>query len=138
MGQIYADIELINGDDLAYVRRGDMDPDEVRRINVSALVDTGSVFMVINENIQDYLRLPVVGRKTAQMANGDLVECNFVASLEIRFENRTAYCSAIVLPEDSEVLLGAIPLEEMDVLIHPQRQELIVHPDHPHRAQTRI
>jgi len=49
--------ELINGDDLAYVRRGDMDPDEVRRINVSALVDTGSVFMVINENIQDYLRL---------------------------------------------------------------------------------
>lgn len=44
----------------------------------------------------------------------------------------------MVLPGDSEPLLGAIPLEEMDVLIHPLRQELIVNPEHPYFAQLKL
>jgi len=43
-----------------------------------------------------------------------------------------------VLPGDSEPLLGAIPLEDMDVIIHPQRQELVVNPDHPYFAQMKL
>lgn len=41
-------------------------------------------------------------------------------------------------PGDSEPLLGAIPLEEMDVVIDPQREELIVNPLHPDAATFRI
>jgi hypothetical protein len=44
----------------------------------------------------------------------------------------------MVLQGDSEPLLGAIPLEDMDVLIHPLRQELIVNPDHPYFAQMKL
>ena len=44
----------------------------------------------------------------------------------------------MVLKGDSEPLLGAIPMEEMDVLIHPRRQELIVNPDHPYYAQLSL
>jgi len=44
----------------------------------------------------------------------------------------------MVLPGDNEPLPGAIPLEDMDVLIHPQLQELIVNPDHPYFAQIKI
>jgi hypothetical protein len=44
----------------------------------------------------------------------------------------------MVLPGDCEPLLGAIPLEDMDVLIDPQRQELIVNPDHPYFAQMTL
>ena len=39
---------------------------------------------------------------------------------------------------DTEPLLGAIPMEEMDVLIHPQRQELVVNPEHPDYAVLKI
>lgn len=42
---------------------------------------------------------------------------------------------ALVLPRDNKPLLGAIPIEDMDVLIHPQRQELIVNPEHPYFTQ---
>jgi hypothetical protein len=42
------------------------------------------------------------------------------------------------LPGDSEPLLGAIPIEEMDVLIHPMRQELIVNPEHPNYAVLKM
>lgn len=138
MGLVYADIELINGDDLAMVRRKLMDEDEVKRMHVSALVDTGSIMLCINENIQEQLQLPVVETRKAQMANGAIVEYEVVAPVELRFKNRRTSCQAIVLPGNAEVLLGAIPLEDMDVLIHPQRQELIVNPDHPYFAQMKI
>lgn len=138
MGLVYADIELINGGDLELARRGYMDKDEVKRMWVNALVDTGSYMLAINENIQEQLQLPVVEKRKAQLANGHIVEYDVVAPVEIRFKNRQTTCRAMVLPGDSEPLLGAIPLEDMDVLIHPQRQELIVNPDHPYFAQMKM
>jgi len=135
---VYAEIELINGDDLAFMRRNVIGEDEVKRMNISALVDTGSIMLCINENIQEYLKFPVVETKRVQLANGQIVECLVVTNVEIRFKNRSTTCRAIVLPDDSEPLLGAIPLEDMDVLIHPQTQQLIVNPDYPDLALTRI
>lgn len=138
MGLVYAEIELINGDDLALVRRNFIGEDEVKRMRVTALVDTGSYMLAINENIQEQLQLPVVEKRKAQLAYGSIAEYEVVAPVEIRFKNRRSSCSAMVLPGDSEPLLGAIPLEDMDVLIHPQRQELIVNPDHPYFAQMKM
>ena len=135
MGHIHASIELINSTDLEMARRGQLDKDEVRRVRVEAMVDTGAFHMVINENIQQILQIPVVGKKSAFLANGNRIECDHVFPLEIRFENRTAHCDAIILPgDDVEPLLGAIPLEHMDVLIDPVRQRLIVNPAHPDYA----
>lgn len=138
MGLVYAEIELINGDDLAMVRRNIIGEDEVKSMRVSALVDTGSLNLAINENIQEQLQLPVVDTRKAQLADGSIIECDVVAPVEIKFKNRSTTCRAMVLPGDSEPLLGAIPLEDMDVLIHPQRQELIVNPDHPYFAQMKM
>ncbi len=138
MGLVYAEIELINGDDLALSRRNYISDEEIKRMCVTALVDTGSYMLAINENIQEQLQLPVMETKKAQMADGSIIECEVVAPVELHFKNRRCSCSAIVLPGDSEVLLGAIPLEEMDVFIHPLRQELIVNPDHPYFAQVKM
>lgn len=138
MGLVYAEIELINGEDLVLARRNIIGEDEVKRMQVNALVDTGSYMLYINENIQEQLQLPVVEQRKAQMANGSIVECNVVAPVEIKFKNRRSTVSTMVLPGDAEPLLGAIPLEDMNVLIHPQRQELIVNPDHPYFAQMKL
>ncbi|MFT4155306.1 clan AA aspartic protease [Parafilimonas sp.] len=135
MGFVYADIELINGEDLVLARRNVIGEEEIKRMNVKALVDTGSISLAINENIQEQLQLPVVEKRKAQMANGNIIECDVVAPVEVKFKNRRCNCSAMVLPGNSEPLLGAIPLEDMDVLIDPQRRELIVNPEHPYFAQ---
>jgi predicted aspartyl protease len=134
MGHVYAEIELINGTDLEDVRRYYIDKDEVRKITVRAMVDSGAYNMAINENIQEYLQLPIVERKTFRLANDQSVTYDIVFPLKVQFENRTAYCSAVVLPGNSEPLLGVIPMEEMDVMIHPQREELIVNPNNPDYA----
>ena len=138
MGLIYADIELINGDDLSDVRRHRLGPEDVKRMHVNMLVNTGSYMLAINENIQEQLQFPIMEKRKAQLANSQIVECDVVGSVELRFKNRATTCRAIVLPGDSEPLLGAIPLEDMDVLIHPLRQELIVNPDHPYFAVTKL
>jgi clan AA aspartic protease len=138
MGLVYADIELINGEDITLAKRHIIGEEEIKSIKVNALVDTGSYMLCINENIQEQLQLPVVERRTGQLANGTIVEYNVVSHVELRFKNRRTMCNAMVLPGDSEVLLGAIPLEDMDVLIHPQRQELIINPEHPYFAQMKL
>ena len=138
MGLIYADIELINGEDIVMARRGYMDRDEIKRIKLNILVDTGSYMLAINENIQSILQLPVTEKKRAQLTTGESVWCDVVAPIQILFQNRTSNCSALVLPGDAEPLLGAIPMKDMDVLINPLRQELTVNPESPDYALMKM
>ncbi len=138
MGLVYADIELINAGDIEMARRHIIGEDEIKRMHINALVDTGSHMLCINETIQEQLQFPVVEKRKAQLANSSVLECDVVSMVELKFKNRRTICNAMVLPGDSEPLLGAIPLEDMDVLIHPLRQELIVNPEHPFYAQMKI
>ncbi|NCX95965.1 MAG: hypothetical protein EBX41_06070 [Chitinophagia bacterium] len=137
MGFVYADIELINGEDIVMARRNLMGEDEVRRFPLNILVDSGAHQLVINENIQEYLQLPVLGKKNAEMADGRIVECDVVGHVELRFKNRSTTCRALILP-GAEPLLGVIPMEDMDVLIHPLSNELIVNPEHPNYALAKV
>lgn len=138
MGLIHADIELINVDDLVLERKGYIDRDEIKRLHVNVLVDTGSYMLAINENIQAILQLPVNDKKKARLANEQSIWCDVAGPVEIRFQNRKCTCSALVLPGDAKPLLGAIPMEDLDVQINPLRQELTVNPDSPDYALTSL
>ena len=115
MGLVYADIELINADDLALVRRSMMDKDEVKRMHINMLVDSGAYMMAINESIQEQLQLPFIEKRKSIMADGSIVEHSVVGPIVVKFQNRQAVCNAVVLQGSNEPLLGAIPMEEMPV-----------------------
>ena len=134
MGHVYADIELINVEDLLQSKKNIIGEDEIKKMHLRILVDTGAFMLTINENIQEVLQLPFRERRRAQLADGRVVECDVVGPVEIRFKNRMASGNAMVLKGDAEPLLGVLPLEELDVLIHPAREELIVNPEHPDYA----
>jgi clan AA aspartic protease len=135
MGLVYAEIELINADDLALVRKHLMDKDEVKQIRINMLVDSGAYMMAINEAIQEVLQLPFREKKKAQLADGSVIEYDVVGPIDVRFKNRTSVCNAVILKGNNEPLFGAIPMEEMDVMIHPLTNQLIVNPAHPDMAQ---
>lgn len=97
IGLIYADIELINSEDIALARRHYIGEDEIKRMHVSALVDTGSYMLAINENIQQQLQLPVLEKRNAQLANGHVVECDVVGPpIDLKFKNRSTSCRTMV------------------------------------------
>jgi len=138
MGLVYADIELINADDIGLVRRYIIGEEEVKRISLNILVDTGAYNLCINESIQQQLDLPFIEKRKAQLANGHIEEYNVVGPIVLKFKNRQTVCNAMVLQGDCEPLLGAIPLEDLDVVILPLRQEMIVNPEHPYYAQMKL
>lgn len=138
MSLAYADIELINGEDIVLARRHIIGEEEIKRMNINMLVDTGSYYLCINETIQEQLSLPVIEKRKAQLPNGTVEEYEVVGPIELRFKNRRCNVDAMVLKGDNEPLLGAIPMEDMDVLVHPLRQELIVNPEHPYFAQMKL
>ena len=131
MGLVYAEIELINWEDMTLSNNGYLPKEDVKRVKVEAMVDSGAYMMVINENIKNQLGLNVVDKAPATLANGVEIMLEVVGPLEIRFANRRAFVEAMVLPGNNEILLGAIPMEQMDVLIDPKKQQLIVNPLHP-------
>ncbi|TAF93281.1 MAG: clan AA aspartic protease [Cytophagia bacterium] len=112
-----------------------LDQEFLRKVTVTALADSGAYYLCINQDIAAQLGVPVIRRKLAELADGTIREFEVVGPIEVRFENRETTVDAMVMPGNSEVLLGAIPMEGMDVLIHPLRQELIVNPAHPYMAQ---
>jgi clan AA aspartic protease len=129
MGYVYAEIELTNGDDIALNRRGLLPEHEIRRVTSKALVDSGAWDLVLTEDIRKRLDLPVLDRRTVTLADETELEVDVVGPVQIRFQNRATIIFAIVLPNTSEVLLGAYALEGLDAFIDPKRERLLVHPD---------
>ena len=138
MGLVYADLELISGDDLALHRRGFITEAEIKRMRVTALVDSGAYMLAINDHIKEQLDLPVLEEQTARLADDSQIRVEVVGPVEVRFENRSTTVRAIVLPGNAEPLLGVIPLEDMDVVVDPKQQRLIVNPESPYIARKHL
>jgi clan AA aspartic protease len=131
MGYTYADIELISVDDLALHRRGFLQEEEIKRMRVTALVDSGAHTLVINDHIKQQLDLAILEERTARFADETEVRVEVVGPIEIHFENRRTTVEAILLPGNVEPLLGVIPMEDMDVIVDSKQQRLIVNPKNP-------
>jgi len=138
MGLIYADITLLNSGDLEMQRRGFIPKEQVRQMNVKALVDTGAISLTINDKIAKQLDLEVKDQVVIELADGTRDKADLVGPVDIRFQNRITSCLALVLPDAAEVLLGAIPMEGMDVVIDPRLEQLTVHPDRPYTAMMKV
>jgi clan AA aspartic protease len=131
MGLVYADIQLSNADDFALSRRNIISKTEIRSMAVNMLADSGAYMMAINEVVKSQLGLEVLETTTAELADGSTIKIDIVGPIEVKFENRRCTVDAMLLKGETECLLGAIPMEAMDILIHPLQNELIVNPKHP-------
>jgi clan AA aspartic protease len=125
MGAVYTEITLKNAGDEGDVKRGFMKENEVRQTTVTALVDTGAPELVINSDLRIKLGLGVerVGKTT--LADGSLVQYQVTEGVRICWKDRDTITRAVVLPKAEEVLLGQIPLESMDLIVHPKKEELV-------------
>lgn len=135
MGMTYAEIELINSDDLGLVARGFIPADQVRRVKVSALVDSGASMLSIPRSVFEQLGLRILGEGDAELADGSIVQLDVAGPIEVRFQNRRTTVEALVVLNETDVLLGAIPMEGMDVLLDPKQQRLFVNPKSPDKAR---
>ena len=124
MGEVFADLTLKNGSDIVLAQKGHMDEQNVRSVTVKALVDTGAVSLVINEDVCQRLGLSIEEERTASLAGGGKMDCKITEPVRIYWKDRKTTCHAVVLPE-GEILLGVIPLEFMDLIVDPVAEQLV-------------
>ena len=124
MGIVYADITLKNAGDVINAGRGYIKEKEIRAVNVRAVVDTGAGTLIINEELMTRLGLKVRGLRRANLANNAREICKVTETVEVHWKDRMMTCQALAVPDSSEVLLGVIPLEDMDLIVNPVKQEL--------------
>jgi clan AA aspartic protease len=125
-----AEITLKNGGDLVRARDGHITEQNIRSVTVTALVDTGARTLIINENLRDKLGLTIVNEFSATLAGCSKASCNVTEPVQIYWNGRTSSVQAWVLPNEEDVLLGVIPLEEMDLMVDLANRKLVgIHGD---------
>ncbi len=123
MGLVMAEITLENP------REPTLQP-----LKVESLVDSGSVHLCIPEHVRIQLKLEEIDKKEVTLADGGKKLVPYVGPLLIRFKNRIGFAGALVMGD--QVLLGVIPLEDMDLVILPKERTLDVNPNSPNIATS--
>ena len=125
MGTVYAEITLKNGGDAIDGKRGLIKEDAIHSLTVNAIVDTGAGTLVISEEQRLQLGLEVRREHVVRMANNVQETVKITDPVEIHWKNRESICFPWVIPDSPKVLLGAIPLEDMDLIVDPKNEELV-------------
>ena len=103
-------------------------------LKVEALVDSGAVHLCIPEHVRIQLKLEEIDRKEVTLADGGKKLVPYVGPIWVRFKNRVGFAGALVMGD--QVLLGVIPLEDMDLVIPPKERILDVNPYSPNMATS--
>ncbi len=125
MGHIFAEIGLSNPRNTA------LEPVKVR-----ALADTGALMLCIPEHIALQLDLATESTREVSVADGRKTNVPYVGPIKVTFGKRFCYVGALVLGD--EVLLGAVPMEDMDLVVNPAKREITVDPVSPNIPHARV
>ncbi|MEW6007638.1 MAG: clan AA aspartic protease [bacterium] len=107
---------------------------ELTSVEVDSLADSGAVHLCIPEHIRLQLELDEISKKEVVLADGTSKLVPYVGPIELRFKNRIGFAGALVMGD--QVLLGVIPMEDMDLVITPKTRVLDVNPSSPNIATS--
>ena len=107
---------------------------ELEAVDIDALTDTGAIHLCIPPHIQIQLRLEEIDAKEVTLADGSRKLVPYVGPIELRYRNRVGFAGALIMGDMP--LLGAIPMEDMDLVVVPKTRQVIVNPLNPNVAST--
>src|SRR5260370_15029180 len=117
MGRVAIEVHLANQEDLVRASDGTIPSDKVRRAQAPGVVDTGASHLVLPKKIAKQLGVPVAGKMRVRYADHRKATHDVVESVEVQLLGRRGTFKAIVEPKRIDVLIGAIVLEDLDLLV---------------------
>ena len=107
---------------------------ELAVVEVDVLADTGATHLCIPEHVQFQLKLESLEFREIILADGSSQSVPYVGPVQIRFKNRGGFTGALVMGD--QVLFGAIPMEDMDLVVIPRSRSIDVNPASPNMATS--
>jgi predicted aspartyl protease len=125
MGRFAVDVELTNNRDLLKAEDGELPAQQVRRVRIRGVVDTGATRLVIPKRMADQLGLKVTGKVGVRYADGRRAIRPVVDNVHLTLLGRSSVFKAAIEPKRASALIGAIVLEDLDFLVDPQNEQLM-------------
>lgn len=126
MSKFHTEITLENPRDVEMARRGYMRSADVRRVTLEAKVNTGAFPLVISEEVRARLGLKVLYTDMSKIAEGEMEIGSIIETVTVYWKNRHISCTAFMPFDETEVLLGAFPLDGMGLMVSPNCDEVII------------
>lgn len=108
----------------------------LKPIELISLVDTGALMLCIPQSVAHQLELEELDIRPVTIADGSSHRAPYVGPVRVDFDNRFCFVGALVIGD--ETLLGALPMEDMDLVVHPGTQQLMPNPLHPNKPGYKI
>jgi clan AA aspartic protease len=134
MPSVHVDGGLVMGIAWTTLRLANPVKPHLAGLEVTALADTGAMYLCIPERVALQLELSEQERREVTLADGSKRTVSYVGPVEVRFANRRCFVGAMVM--GNETLLGAMPMQDMDLVIRPLTHEVTVNPETPNFAST--
>ncbi|MEK9148638.1 MAG: aspartyl protease family protein [Candidatus Desantisbacteria bacterium] len=131
MGEVKCKIGLENSADRYLFLKKEIKETEVRRYEIDAVVDTGSVMLMLPQDVVEKLGLLITRTVVVTYANEEREERPVATPVTIKIGDRSMNTDCIVGPPLSEPLIGQIILEELDLIPDCQNQVLSPRPESP-------
>ena len=136
MGRFSVEVVAANNRDVLMAKPGDRIPDRVKHLRLIGVVDSGAARLVLPLRVVTELQLPDEGEITVCFADQRRERRSLVSNVWLQLLGRHSVFSAVVEPKREDALIGAIVLEELDLLIDCGRQSL--YPREPDTILTEI
>ena len=131
MGEIVASVELENAADRGIVNQGLRDESTIRRTTVEGVVDTGTVMLMLPENVVSRLGLERQREVVVAYADERKETRPVAGPLTIHIGNRFMNTDCVVGPPLSEPLIGQIVLKALDLIADCTNRTLAPRPESP-------
>ena len=105
-------------------------------LQVKCLADTGSTYLVLPQHIATQLQLKPIETREATTADRSSHTVPYAGPVRVTFDGRNCFVGALIMGD--EVLLGAVPMEDMDLVVHPKLLKLTVNPESPNIARGHV
>ena len=129
MGKTIERVKVQNSEDLSLVTRGELKAEDVRTVEVDAIVDTGAAYLCLPPNLIEKLGLPYSRTKNMQTANGVVARRQFRAA-QITIRDRSDDMAVMENDANTPPLIGYLVLESLDFVVNPKSQQLMGNPEH--------
>ena len=138
MGEIKVRVNLENDGDVFMYKKGKIKKQEIRKVEIDALVDTGAVMVLLPQDVVEALGLSKIDRAIVTLANEQKVELDVAGTVSLTLMNRTMKTDCLVGPPQCESLIGQLVLERLDLILDPLKRTITFRPESPYLPSLKL